>query len=449
MSSQAGFIPPAYPYDRLVSLRQLANRLPGGAIDCSIGTPCDPPPQAVLDALSQPQNVREYPLSVGSSSYRQAAKSWLQRCFDVQLPSDMGLAACIGTKEFVVSLPHYLKLRNPERCNVLYPAVSYPSYAMGAVLAGCRAVPVAVDERFRVDLSSISEADAQQALCLWVNTPGNPAGGLDNLAEVAEWARSQGVLAVSDECYAEFTWNGCPRTILEHGTSGVLAVHSLSKRSNVAGLRAGFYAGDADVVHYLSEVRKHAGVMVPGPVQAAAVAAWSDYEHVKTQRNVYRERLQILAEIVSLSMSDAETVNLSNAETVNLSNAETVNTELPELPDGGFYLWVPAPDGDANGYAKMLAAKAGIVVSLGEFYTASDCSSTTGSIRTVDDACDDVRDDVGDHAGDDARGDVGRTVDDVDANRAGFNPVDARGYVRIAAVQPSSRLHLALERLSG
>lgn len=430
MSSQAGFVPPAYPYDRLVSLRQLANSLPGGAIDCSIGTPCDPPPRVVLDALSQPQNVRGYPLSVGSSSYREAAKSWLQRCFDVQLPSDMGLAACVGTKEFVVSLPHYLKLRHPERRNVLYPAVSYPSYAMGAVLAGCRAVPVAVDERFRVDLSSISEVDAQQALCLWVNTPGNPAGGLDDLAEVADWARSQGVLVVSDECYAEFTWSGSPRTILEHGTSGVLAVHSLSKRSNVAGLRAGFYAGDADVVHYLSEVRKHAGAMVPGTVQAAAVAAWSDYEHVKTQRKVYRERLQILAEIVSLSMSDADVVNLSDGRIVN-----------PQLPDGGFYLWVPAPDGDANGYAKMLAAKAGIVVSLGEFYTASDYtasdfSSRPGSIRTVDDAGDDVRDDVE------------RTVDGLDVNHAGFNPVDARGYVRIAAVQPSSRLHLALERLS-
>ena len=96
---------------------------------------------------------------------------------------------------------------------------------------------------------------------------------------------------LSDECYVEFTWDGPPRTILEHGTEGVLAVHSLSKRSNLAGARAGFYAGDADLVRYLSELRKHAGFMVPGPVQAAAVAAWLDDDHVDEQRDRYAERL--------------------------------------------------------------------------------------------------------------------------------------------------------------
>ena len=155
---------------------------------------------------------------------------------------------------------------------------------MGATLAGCRAVGVPVDDRWRLDVSAIDEADAARALCLWVNSPGNPAGNLDDLGAVADWGRAHDVPVFSDECYAEFTWDGPPRTILAGGSEGVVAVHSLSKRSNAAGLRAGFYAGDADVVHYLSEVRKHVGMLVPGPVQAAAVAALDDDAHVAEPR---------------------------------------------------------------------------------------------------------------------------------------------------------------------
>ncbi len=117
-----------------------------------------------------------------------------------------------------------------------------------------------------------------------MNVPGNPTGELGDLGAAAAWGRDRGVPVLSDECYVEFTWDGPPRTILEHGTDGVLAVHSLSKRSNLAGARAGFYAGDPDLVRYLAEVRKHAGFMVPGPVQAAAVAAWGDDAHVDEQR---------------------------------------------------------------------------------------------------------------------------------------------------------------------
>jgi hypothetical protein len=162
----------------------------------------------------------------------------------------------------VALLPQLLHLRNPERDTVLYPAVSYPTYAMGATLAGCRAVPVPVDKQWRIDLGAIVPADARRALALWVNTPGNPAGGLDDLDAAAAWGRAQGVPVFSDECYIEFTWNGPGRTILRNGNDGLVAVHSLSKRSNLAGARAGFYAGDAELVHYLSEVRKHIGLMV-------------------------------------------------------------------------------------------------------------------------------------------------------------------------------------------
>ncbi len=193
----------------------------------------------------------------------------------------------MGTKEFVATLPQWLRLRRPDRDTVLYPTVAYPTYAMGAILAGCR--PVAC--RSTMASGSIStrstRADADRALCLWVNTPGNPTGGLDDLAAAAAWGRARDIPVFSDECYVEFTWDGRPRTILEHGLEGVVAVHSLSKRSNLAGVRVGFYAGDPDLVHYLSEVRKHVGMMVPGPAQAAGVAALEDDAHVDVQRERY------------------------------------------------------------------------------------------------------------------------------------------------------------------
>ena len=350
-STAGGFVPPPYPYDRLADIVAVAAAHDGGAVDLSIGTPGDPPAPAVLDALASSGTERGYPPSIGTEALRAAVAEWFDRRFGVGVdPSDVG--AAIGTKELVAGLPHWLRLRDPSRDTVLYPEVSYPSYAMGATLAGCRAVPVPMDDRWRLDLSHIDPADAARALCLWANTPGNPAGGLDDLAAVAEWGRRHGVPVFSDECYVEFTWSGPPArpgqapgaTVLSSGTEGVVAVHSLSKRSNLAGLRVGFYAGDPELVHYLQEVRKHAGFMVPGPAQAAAVVAVGDQRDVDVQRERYRTRLARMAGIL-----------------------ERIGIAAP-LPDGGFYLWVPAPEGDAWRLAQRLAAELGIVSSPGEFY---------------------------------------------------------------------------------
>ena len=295
-------------------------------------------------------------------SYRDAAAAWLERRLGVAVGADQ-LAACVGTKEFVATLPQWLRLRSPSRDTVLYPALSYPTYEMGAVLAGLRAVPVPVDGGGRIRLDTIPEEDAARALLLWVNTPGNPAGQLDDLTAAAAWGRARDIPVFSDECYAEFTWDGPPRTILASGSDGVVAVHSLSKRSNLAGVRAGFYAGDADLVGYLSEVRKHAGFMVPGPVQAAAAAALSDQAHVDAQRERYRSRLERFAKVLA-----------------------AVGVPAP-LPGGGFYLWAPVPEGGAAAGAAVgasagpepgvdpawalterLAAEGGVLVSPGEFY---------------------------------------------------------------------------------
>ncbi len=359
-SGRAGFVPPVYPYDQLESAKAKAAALPGGLVDLSIGTPTDPPPPAVLAALAQADQagtVRGYPPSAGTAALHQAIVEWTARRFGVTLPT-AAVGACVGTKEFVATLPQWLRLRRPDRDTVLYPAVAYPSYEMGAILAGCRAVPVPMDASFRLDLSAVDDADAARALALWVNSPGNPAGQLADLAAAAAWGRRHGVPVFSDECYLEFTWDGPPRTILSNGPGGldgVIAVHSLSKRSNLAGLRLGWYAGDPDLVHYLREVRKHAGMMPPGPVQLAAVAALADQGHVEEQRSLYWSRLVRMAEILG-----------------------GLGIQAP-LPQGGFYLWAPAPDGDAWGFAETLAAEGGALVSPGDIYGHAPVRGTCAS----------------------------------------------------------------------
>jgi succinyldiaminopimelate transaminase len=340
----AGFVPPVYPFERLAPLQAKAEAHEGGMVDLSIGTPCDPPPADVVEALASSGAERGYPPSIGSEPLREAASAWMARRLGVDVPAG-AVAACIGTKELVAGLPHWLRLRTPDRDTVLYPAVSYPSYEMGAILAGCRAVPVPVDDRWRLDLSQVDDADAERALCLWSNTPGNPAGGLDDLDAVAAWGRRHGVTVLSDECYVEFTWDGQRRTSLRTGLDGVLAVHSLSKRSNLAGVRVGFYAGDPELVTYLREVRKHAGFMVPGPAQHAAAVALGDDRHVDEQAGRYRRRLDRFAAV----LRDAYGLDVA-------------------MPGGGFYLWVEAPGGDAWAFAERLAADAGCLVSPGEFY---------------------------------------------------------------------------------
>ncbi|HZQ56811.1 MAG TPA: pyridoxal phosphate-dependent aminotransferase [Acidimicrobiales bacterium] len=362
--------PPPYPYDRLAPLREKAAALPGGVVDLSIGDPTDPPPDAVVAALATSGAERSYPTSVGSPEFRAAASAWLASRLGADVPPSL-VGACVGTKEFVAGAPGWLRLREPGRDTVLFPAVSYPTYAMGALLAGCRAVAVPVDACGRISLDDIAAADAARALCLWVNSPSNPAGGVSDLAAAAAWGRAHGVPVLSDECYVEFTWEGEAQTILSSGLDGVLALHSLSKRSNLAGVRSGFYAGDPDLMAFLLEVRKHAGLMTPGPVLAAATVALRDQGHVEQQRRRYWERLVRLREVLAL-----------------------VGVDAP-LPAGGFYLWVPAPDGDDWGLVERLATQGGLLASPGEFY-----------------------------------GDAGR------------------GHVRVAAVAPLDRLELVASRLA-
>lgn len=355
-----------YPYDLLKKVRALADRHLGGCVDLSVGDPTDPSPLLGLSRLAEGEGAGGYPRSVGSAVLRESAARWLRRRFGVEVQPET-VAACVGVKEFVGLLPRLLALREPERDTVLFPAVAYPTYEAGASLSGLRSAPVAVDEDWRMLLETISDSDARRALCLWVNYPANPTGAVGDLSAAADWGRERGVPVFSDECYIEFAWDASVenipgrgreeeahaapagkrapgRSILEHGSEGVVAVHSLSKRSNFAGMRVGCYAGDEELVRFLSEARKHLGLMVPGPAQAAAAAVWGDDAHVEVQRERYRRRLQMISKLL-------EGMGLS-----------------PLMPAGGLYLWVPAPDGDAWGLTRHLAERAGVLVSPGEFF---------------------------------------------------------------------------------
>ena len=339
----SGFVPPPYPQDRLRPLAKVCETHDGGMVNLSIGAPYVPPPQLLMDKLDDPTSAMKYPASVGSQDFRTAAANWLTGLGAVDLTSS-GVGASVGSKEFVASLPGFLKLRIPTKSTILYPAISYPTYAMGAQLGSCKAVPVSTNELGQMDLSTIAQSDIDDALCLWVNTPNNPTGSIEDLEAIVQWGRANNVLVVSDECYIEFTWSQDAETALKLGTDGVLAVHSLSKRSNFAGLRSGFYAGDSDIVDYLSEVRKHAGLMQPGPVQLAATTAFGDSEHVVQQRGMYKSNMERLISI--------------------LGNIGVV----AEMPGGGFYLWVKASQGSDWDFAELLAEKLGMLVIPGSLY---------------------------------------------------------------------------------
>ncbi len=214
-----------------------------------------------------------------------------------------------------------------------------------------------------LDLQAIDAADAERALALWVNSPGNPTGAIDDLAAAAAWGRAHDVPVFSDECYVEFTWTGRGRTILEHGLDGLVAVHSLSKRSNLAGARIGFYAGDPDLVEYLREVRKHVGMMVPGPVQAAGVAALDDDAHVEVQRRRYSARLERMADVLG----------------------RWSGIEIP-LPAGGFYLWFPVDD--AWDFTERLVRESGALASPGDFYGEAGADHVRIAVVQPDDRID-------------------------------------------------------------
>lgn len=303
---------PDFPWDSLVPFRERANAHPDGVVDLSVGTPVDSTPELIQRALRENADAPGYPTTQGTLELREAVVEWFARVRGVQGLSADAVLPTVGSKELVAWLPGLLGLSG---CDVVvHPATAYPTYAVGATLAG--ATVVATD--------NVADWDGRQDVALvWVNSPSNPTGAVmsrDQLREVVEAARRIGAVVASDECYAALPWSepwateGVP-SILDPDVCGgdhtnLLAVYSLSKQSSLAGYRAAFAAGDAALIADLVEVRKHAGMMVSAPVQAAMTVALGDDDHVAAQRELYRARREVLLPAVTgagfeVSFSDA------------------------------------------------------------------------------------------------------------------------------------------------
>ena len=277
---------PDFPWDHLAAYGETARAHPDGIVDLSVGTPVDPTPDLVQTALRAAADAPGYPLTVGRADTRQSCLDWLYRRFDVTGLGLDGVLPTIGSKELVASLPSHLGLGAADL--VVIPELAYPTYEVGARLAGARTIAS----------DSLTAVGPERVSLVWVNSPSNPTGRVlpvEHLRKVVDWCRERGALLVSDECYLECAWEEKPVSVLHPEVSGgdptgILTVHSLSKRSNLAGYRCAFVAGDPAVVQELLAVRKNLGLMMPAPQQAAMRAALDDDAHVEEQRARYAAR---------------------------------------------------------------------------------------------------------------------------------------------------------------
>ncbi|MEU4096553.1 succinyldiaminopimelate transaminase [Streptomyces sp. NPDC026673] len=277
---------PVFPWDRLEPYKATAAAHPGGIVDLSVGTPVDPVPHIVQRALAGAADSPGYPTVWGTPELRAAITGWAGRRLGAVGLTDAHVLPVVGSKELVAWLPTQLGLGAGDK--VAYPRLAYPTYEVGARVAG--AEPVVYDDPTGTDPAGLK--------LLWLNSPSNPTGRVlskDELTRAVAWAREHGVLVFSDECYLELGWDADPVSVLHPDVcggsyEGIVAVHSLSKRSNLAGYRSAFLVGDPAVLGELLQIRKHGGMMAPAPVQAATVAALGDDAHVAGQRERYARR---------------------------------------------------------------------------------------------------------------------------------------------------------------
>ena len=274
---------PDFPWDALAPYSEIARQHPDGAIDLSQGTPVDPTPQLIQSALRESSDSPRYPVTAGTKELQEAIRNWAINHLGAS--GDFDVLPVIGSKELVAWLPTILQSQK-----VIYPEIAYPTYLVGALLA--QSEPIAVG----IDAATWPSADFA-----WVNTPSNPTGRVHSESELRatiSWARQNSATLVCDECYIDFGDTATPTSLLKYtdgDNSNILVVHSLSKRSSMAGYRGAFLIGDAKLISQIREVRKHAGMMVPLPIQNAMVAALSDETHVIEQRNRYNARRAALS----------------------------------------------------------------------------------------------------------------------------------------------------------
>lgn len=329
---------PEFPWDTLADAKALAGAHPDGVVDLSVGTPVDPVAPVIQEALAAASSSPGYPATAGTAQLRESVVTALGRRFGVTGLAEAAVLPVIGTKELIAWLPTLLGLGPADV--VAVPELAYPTYDVGAKLAGAQVV--------RAD--SLTQLGPQSPALIYLNSPSNPTGrvlGLDHLRKVVGWARERRVVVASDECYLGLGWEAEPLSVLHPAVcdgdhTGLLAVHSLSKSSSLAGYRAGFVAGDPGLIAELLAVRKHAGMIVPTPVQSAMVAALDDDDHEKVQRECYARRRAALAPALraaGFAIDDSE---------------------------AGLYLW--ATRGEPSRDSVEWLAHRGILVAPGEFY---------------------------------------------------------------------------------
>ena len=361
---------PDFPWDRLAPYLQTARAHRDGLVDLSIGTPVDPTPELIQAALRAAADAPGYPTVWGTAALRDAIAGWLGRRLGVAAVA-AAILPTIGSKELVAWLP--LQLGLGSRDVVAIPALAYPTYDVGARIAGCQTVVADGVEELEAARLRI-EATGRRLALAWLNSPSNPTGAVIPAAElraIVEWGRTHDVCIVSDECYIELAWDTTPVSLLHPSVCGddhhgLLAVHSLSKRSNLAGYRGAFVTGDAERIKQLLAIRKHAGMMVPMPVQAAMIAAYNDDAHVAEQHAVYARRREVLR---SALLGAGFEIAASEA---------------------GLYLW--ATRGESCWDTLGWLAERGIVAAPGEFYGAAGARhvrvALTGSDAGIDSVAD-------------------------------------------------------------
>ncbi|WP_338896249.1 bifunctional succinyldiaminopimelate transaminase/glutamate-prephenate aminotransferase [Streptomyces sp. TG1A-60] len=291
---------PTFPWDKLEPYKATAAAHPGGIVDLSVGTPVDPVPEPIQKALVAAADSPGYPTVWGTPELRDAITGWLERRLGARDVTHHHVLPIVGSKELVAWLPTQLGLGPGDR--VAHPSLAYPTYQVGARLA--RADHEAYTLTPGADAPGPTDLDPTGLKLLWLNSPSNPTGQVLSKAEltrIVAWAREHGVLLFSDECYLELGWDADPVSVLHPDVNGgsyegIVAVHSLSKRSNLAGYRAAFLAGDPAVLGPLLQIRKHGGMMTAAPTQAAVVAALGDDDHVQRQRARYAARRSALRE---------------------------------------------------------------------------------------------------------------------------------------------------------
>ncbi|OMB95007.1 succinyldiaminopimelate transaminase [Mycobacterium sp. NS-7484] len=349
---------PEFPWDTLADVTALARSHPDGIVDLSVGTPVDPVAPVIRDALAAASSAPGYPTTAGTPALRASARAALERRYGITGLAPDAVLPVIGTKELIAWLPTLLAIGPGDA--VVVPELAYPTYEVGALLAGAQVL--------RAD--SLTQLGPQRPALIYLNSPSNPTGKVlpqDHLRKVVSWARERGVLIASDECYLGLSWEAQPLSVLHPSVcdgdhTGLLAVHSLSKTSSLAGYRAGFVAGDPALVAELLAVRKHAGMMVPGPVQAAMVAALDDDEHEAVQRERYARRRAVLLPALQQA---GFTVEHSEA---------------------GLYLW--ATRGEPCRDTVRWLAERGILAAPGEFYGPAGAEYVRVALTATDERID-------------------------------------------------------------